>query len=79
MENVKVPSSKPYVNSYACRLTEPTFEAEITTSENFQFHIIENYRKKLVLLRALQFQFDSGTCPIRELLSLKLPMDSQCI
>ena len=28
-----------FINFYACRLTEPTFGAEITTSEKFQFHI----------------------------------------
>ena len=32
-------SSRPHIKSYACRLTEPTFRAEITTSEKFQFHI----------------------------------------
>ena len=39
LENVQIPSSKPHINSYACRLTEPTFGAEITTSEKLQFHI----------------------------------------
>ena len=39
LQNVHIPSSKPYINSCACRLTEPTLRAEITTSEKFQFHI----------------------------------------
>ena len=39
LENVHVPSSKPDINFYTCRLTEPTFGAKTTTSEKFQFHI----------------------------------------
>ena len=35
--------------------------------------------KKPALLWAHQFQFNYGTYPIVELLSFKLPMDSQCI
>ena len=47
-------------------LTEPNFGAAITTSETFQFHIwFKTIEKKLALLRALQFQFNSGTYPIR--------------
>ena len=42
-------------------------------------HIIQNYWKKLALLWALQFQFNSETYPIRQLLSLKLPMDSKYV
>ena len=42
-------------------------------------HIIQNHWKKLALSRARQFHFNSGKYPIRQLLSLKLPMDSQCI
>ena len=66
LENVKIPPSKSYINSYACRLTEPTFGAEITTSKKAVFW-------------TLQFQFNCGTYPIRQLSSLKLPMDSQSI
>ena len=36
LENVQLPSSKSHINSYACRLTGPTFGA---TSKKFQFHI----------------------------------------
>ena len=39
LENVQIPSSKPYINSYVCILTEPTFGEEITTSEKPQFYI----------------------------------------
>ena len=39
LENVQIPSYKPYINSYGGRLTEPTFGAGITTSEKFQFHM----------------------------------------
>ena len=42
-------------------------------------HIIQNHWKKLALLRDLQFQFNSGKYPIRQLLPLKLLMDFQCI
>ena len=35
--------------------------------------------KKPALLWALQFQFNYGIYPIVQLLSLKLPMESQCI
>ena len=42
-------------------------------------HIIQNHWKKIALLWALQFQFNWRTYPIRQLSSLKLPMDSQCI
>ena len=38
LENVQILSSKPYINSYACRLTEQILGAEISTSEKFQFH-----------------------------------------
>ena len=37
--SLKIPFSKLYVNSCACKLTEPTFRAQITTSGKFQFHI----------------------------------------
>ena len=81
LENVQIPSSKLYINSYACRLTEPTFEAEITTYfwKVAISHIIQNHWKKLALFWVLQFPFNCGTCPIRQLPSLKLPMDSKCI
>ena len=39
LENVQITSSKPYINSYAYILTEPTFGPKIITSEKFQFHI----------------------------------------
>ena len=39
LEYVEIPSFKPDINSYACRLTELIFGAEITSSEKFQFHI----------------------------------------
>ena len=42
-------------------------------------HIIQNHWKKIAPFWALQFQFNCGTYPIRQLSSLKLPMDSQCI
>ena len=42
-------------------------------------HIIQNHWKKLALFWVCQFQFNYGTYPIRQLSSLKLPMDSQCI
>ena len=80
MENVQIPSSRPYINFYTCRLTEPTFRTEINTSEMFQFsHIIQNHWKKLPLLLDLQFQFNCGAYPIRQLSSLKLSIDSQCM
>ena len=80
MENVQISSSKPYINSYACKLTRPNFRAEITTSEKFQFHMeFKIIEKKLALLGALQFQFHCGTYPIVQLSSFKLPMDSQCM
>ena len=50
LENVQIPSSKPYINSYACRITEPNFGAEITISEKFQFPYNSNPLKKTVLL-----------------------------
>ena len=39
LENVQIPSSELYINSYANILTEPTSGAKIFTSEKFQFHI----------------------------------------
>ena len=42
-------------------------------------HIIQNHYKKLALLWALQLQLNCGAYPIRQPLSLKLPVDSQCI
>ena len=38
LENVQIPSSKPYITSYVCSLTDTTFGAEISTFEKFQFH-----------------------------------------
>ena len=35
--------------------------------------------KKIALFWAFQFQFNCGTCWVRQLSSLKLPMNSQCI
>ena len=61
---MQIPSSKPYINSYTCRLTETSFGAEITTIEKWG---------------ALQFQFNYGIYPIVQLSSLKLSIDSQCI
>ena len=54
LENVQILSSKPYINSYACRLTEQILGAEISTSEKFQFHIqFKSIKKKLALFWAL--------------------------
>ena len=36
---MQVPFSKPYINCYTCRKSEPTFGANITASEKFQFHV----------------------------------------
>ena len=39
LENVQILSFKLYINSYACRITEPTFGAKLATSEKFEFDI----------------------------------------
>ena len=77
LENVQITFSKPYINSYECRITETTFGAEITTFEKFQFHI--QFKTIELLLWAIQFQFNCEIYPLVQLSSLKLPMDSQCI
>ena len=35
LENVPIPSSKPYISLYPWRITELTFGSEITTPEKF--------------------------------------------
>ena len=37
LKNMEIPSS--HINSYVWRITEPTFESEVSISEKFQFHI----------------------------------------
>ena len=61
LENIQIPSSNLYINSYAFKITEPTFGAKITTYfwKVLTSHAVQNKPlKNPALWWAIQFQFN---------------------